>query len=83
MKAIYRLQVTLIIAAAAMLAFVILYLLSLRLALSSLSDWESAPEELAAIYDQERVRAAFALQMLPQVDRYPPPWTKDVVLDAL
>ena|GEM_PF-1005381 len=58
-------------------------LLSPRMALTALSDWDRAPEDLAVLYDQESVRAAFERQTLPQVDTYPPPWTKDVVLDAL
>ncbi|PZT90735.1 MAG: hypothetical protein DI637_03115 [Citromicrobium sp.] len=59
------------------------YAYSPRLAIAALSDWEAAPEELLAFYDRPRVRAAFERQMLPQVDTYGPPYTKDVVLDAM
>lgn len=59
------------------------YALSPRLAIAVLSDWEAAPEELQAGYDRARVRAAFERQMLPQVDTYEPPYTKDVILDAM
>lgn len=59
------------------------YVLSPRLAISQLSDWNTAPENLMALYDRERVRSAFEEQMLPQVDTYPPPLTKRVVLDAM
>lgn len=56
------------------------YAFSPRLAIAALSDWEVAPEEL---YDRPRERAAFERQMLPQVDNYERPYTKDVVLDAM
>ncbi|MXP15713.1 hypothetical protein GRI44_13235 [Altererythrobacter confluentis] len=59
------------------------YILSPRLAISQLSDWNTEPENLIALYDRERVRSAFEQQMLPQVDTYPPPLTKSVVLDAM
>ena len=59
------------------------YAFSPRLAIAALSDWEAAPEELQARYDRARVRAAFERQMLPQVDTYEPPYTKDAVLDAM
>ena len=59
------------------------YALSPRLAIAALGDWEAAPEELQAGYDRARVRAAFERQMLPQVDTYEPPYTKDVILDAM
>ena len=59
------------------------YAFSPRLAVAALSDWEAAPEELLALYDRPRVRAAFERQMLPQVDTYQPPYTKGVVLDAM
>lgn len=54
-----------------------------RLAIAALSDWEATPEELLDLYDRPGVRAAFERQMLPQVDSYEPPYTKDVVLDAM
>ena len=57
--------------------------LSPRWAISKLSDWETDPENLSEHYDRQQVRAAFERQMLPQVDDYPPPITKDVVLDSL
>ena len=59
------------------------YAFSPRRAVASLSDWEAAPEELLALYDRARLRAAFEKQMLPQVDTYKPPYTKDAVLDAM
>ena len=59
------------------------YVLSPRWAISKLSDWQTDPENLSEHYDRQEVRAACARQMLPQVDDYPPPLTKDVVLDAL
>ena len=59
------------------------YAFSPRLAIAALSDWETAPEELLALFDRARVRAAFVNQMLPQVDTYEPPYTKDVILDAM
>ncbi len=59
------------------------YFLSPRLAISQLSDWHTAPEDLVELYDQEKVRLAFEQQMLPQVEGYPPPFTKDVILDAM
>ena len=59
------------------------YYMSPRLAIARLTDREAAAERLVALYDRDRVRAAFKQQMSPQVDSYPPPWTKDVVLDAL
>ena len=57
--------------------------LSPRWAISKLSDWETDPENLSEHYDRQQGRAAFERQMLPQVDDYPPPITKDVVLDSL
>ena len=59
------------------------YAFSPRLAIAALSDWETAPEELLALFDRARVRAAFENQMLSQVDTYEPPYTKDVILDAM
>ena len=59
------------------------YAFSPRLAIAALSDWETAPEVLLALFDRARVRAAFENQMLPQVDTYEPPYTKDVILDAM
>ena len=59
------------------------YAFAPRLAIAALSDWDAAPEELLALYDRPRVRAAFERQMLPQVDTYEQPYTKDVVLDAM
>lgn len=70
-------------AAAIMLAFGSWYALSPRWAVSALADWDSEPKELTALYDRNRVRAAFEQQMLPQVDTYPRPLTKDVILEAL
>lgn len=48
------------------------YFLSPRLAISQLSDWRTAPENLVELYDREKVRLAFEQQMLPQVEAYPP-----------
>ena len=59
------------------------YAFSPGLAIAALSDWDAAPEDLLSLYDRPRVRAAFELQMLPQVDTYEPPYTKDVILDAM
>ena len=71
------------IAAVAIVAAGSWYALSPRLAIAALSDWQAAPEELQAGYDRARVRAAFERQMLPEVDKYEPPYTKDAVLDAM
>lgn len=57
------------------------YALTPRWTISKLSDWETNPQDLSEHYD--RLRAAFERQMLPQVEDYPPPIAKDVVLDAL
>ena len=59
------------------------YAFSPRLAIAALSNWDAAPDKLLLRYDRARVRAAFERQMLPQVDTYPPPYTKDAVLDAM
>ena len=59
------------------------YALSPRMAIEALRDFDAAPGDIAARYDRAAVRGGFARQMLPQVDTYPPPLTKDVVLDAM
>ena len=59
------------------------YFLSPRFAISKLSDWSTASQDLTALYDRAKVRSSFEQQMLPQVETYPPPWTKRVVLDAM
>ncbi|WP_265562455.1 hypothetical protein [Sphingomicrobium arenosum] len=59
------------------------YALSPRLAIAQLGDGNIAPGKLTELYDRERVRSAFERQMLPQVETYPPPLTKGVILDAM
>jgi hypothetical protein len=59
------------------------YWLSPQRALDALGDFGAPPSEIAALYDRQSVRAGFAAQTMTQVDDYPPPLTKDVVLDAL
>lgn len=59
------------------------YFLSPRLAISQLSDRSAASQDLTALYDRAKVRSSFEQQMLPQVETYPPPLTKRVVLDAM
>ena len=59
------------------------YAFSPRLAIAALSSWDADPEELLSLYNRQDVRAAFERQMLPQVDTYQPPYTKDAVLDAM
>ena len=65
------------------LFFVGWYFLSPRYAISQLSDWNTASQELTAFYDRGKVRSSFEQQMLPQFETYPPPFTKHVVLDAM
>ena len=52
-------------------------------ALDVLGDYETAPETRSGLYDRAALRRGFAKQTVPQVDDYPPPLTKDVLLDAL
>lgn len=59
------------------------YVFSPRVAISQLGDRNAAPEDLLALYDRENVRSAFEQQMVPGVDRYAPPITKRVLLDAM
>ena len=59
------------------------YVMSPHLALDRLTEFDASPEQMLRRYDRQAVREGFAGQMLPQVDDYPPPLTKDVVLDAL
>ena len=59
------------------------YFLSPRFAISQLSDWTTASQDLTELYDRAKVRSSFEQQMLPQVETYPPPLTKSVVLDAM
>jgi hypothetical protein len=65
------------------LAALVWYVWSPRMALVALTDFDADPADIARLYVREDVRAGFGAQTMPQVDTYPPPLTKDVVLDAL
>lgn len=59
------------------------YWASPRLALSRLADGPANPEALAGLYDRGSLRAGFVAQTTPAMADYPPPLTRDVILDAL
>ena len=59
------------------------YWLSPNYALDRLAEFDAEPTDLLSRYDRTSVRQGFEAQMEPQVDDYPPPLTKSVVLDAI
>lgn len=52
-------------------------------ALARLAEPAEPPERFALLYDREALRAGFAAQTLPKVVDYPPPLTREVLLDAI
>ena len=71
------------LALAPILAALAWFVWSPRMAIAALADFDAQPADLTRLYSRDMVRAGFARQTAPAVERYPPPLTKEVVLDAL
>ena len=65
------------------LAFAGWYWFSPHRALAAFADRTKTDREIARLYDRARLRGAFAQQMVRQVDSYPAPFTKAVILQIL
>ena len=52
-------------------------------ALDRLADFDASAAQIASRYDRASLRDGFAGQTVPQVETYPPPLTKDMLLDAM